>query len=127
MDKTHLEHRKFTLPKGYSVKSFVLRELDGKDEMDAARWADAKTGSADNNLNAMMDENLRVAIVQVNDVPVTQPYLAMDQWSSKTRKLLVAAWAKLNSVEEEELEGFIEAAEVYQSPAAEIVPEKKAG
>jgi len=111
MSKPHLIHRKFTLPNGCSIKSFVIRELDGHDELNAARWADAKTGSADNKVNALMDENLRVSLVEVNGKAVQQPFVEMDKWSSKTRRFLLEAWGQLNAAQEDEMAAFLAAAE----------------
>ena len=107
MKKEHLLHRRFELPDGCSVRSFMVRELDGHDEIEAGRWADAKTGSADNQVVNLMDENLRIAIVEVDDQPIEQPYLTMDKWSSKTRRFLIEAWGALNSVKEDEMAAFL--------------------
>ncbi len=127
MRKEHLLHRRFQLPKGCTVKSFVIRELDGHDELLASRWADAKTGSADNKTNALMDENLRVAIVEINGKEVIQPYLDMDKWSSKTRRFLLEAWGRLNAAPEDELAAFLATAEdvqVIDPPATEMTLEE---
>ena len=121
--KAHLRHRKYTLPKGHSVASFVIRELDGHDELEAARWIQAR-GSADNSDVIALNESLRISIVAVDGSSVQQPYLDMDKWSASTRRLLVEAWSKLNSLPDSEIADFLDAAEdltMDQAPAAEIV------
>ena len=107
--KEHLVHRQFTLPEGYSVKSFTLREIDGHDEKESARML-AALGTADDFSMAMLEANLRVSIVSVDGSPVQQPYNATAKWSSKTRRLLMEAWGTLNSVPDDDLATFLGAA-----------------
>ena len=114
--KEHLVHREFKLPEGYSVNSFVVREIDGHDEKEAARVV-AAIGTADDLSMAVMEANLRVAIVAVNGQPVQQPYTDLSKWSSKTRRMLLEAWNQLNNVPDEDLAVFLAAAEPVQ-PAA---------
>lgn len=125
LKKPHLIHRKFKLPKGCSVESFVIREIDGKDELESGRWVAAKGAGVDDPGMAMAEERMRVAIVAVNDQPVEQPYMAMNKWSTKTRTFLLNAWTSLNMVEEDELAVFLGAAEDLSpsTPAAEGVQE----
>lgn len=116
--KEHLVHREFKLPKGYSVESFVIREIDGHDEKEAARLV-AALGTADDLSMAVYEGNLRVSIVDVNGEAVEQPYMELSKWSTKTRKMLMVAWNELNGVPDEELAAFLGAA----VPAEPVVPE----
>lgn len=126
-DKKHLIHKRFVFPKGCSVKEMVIREIDGKDELQAARFASAKVGSADSLSAAVMDENLRVSVVSVDGKKVQQPYMGMDSWSTKTRRLLVEAWATLNSVEDEAVADFLSSSEVLveESPEVQEISEEQ--
>lgn len=108
--KAHLIHKRFVLPPGCSVESFVVREIDGHDEREAGRWLVARGEGVEDARLAMMDENLRVSIYAVNDVPVEQPYLGMDLWSTKTRRFLIEAFGLLNGVEDKEVSDFLAAA-----------------
>lgn len=116
--KEHLIHRRFDLPEGYSVKSFVIREIDGHDEKEAARML-AAVGTADDLSMAMLEANLRVSIVSVDGQEVQQPYMGLSKWSSKTRRLLLEAWNQLNNVPDDELAAFLGAAEVSPTVASE--------
>lgn len=109
--KPHLVHKKFTLPEGHPIKTIVMREIDGKDELEAARWASAKKSSVDQEWSAMLMEQVRCAIVAVDDKNAEMPFVDFDQWPVKTRRLVVAAWTQLNVVEEEDSKNFLESAE----------------
>lgn len=129
MDKPHLIHKKFTLPKGCSINSFTMREIDGKDELEAARLLQARGSTAENFQVAALEENLRISIYAVNGKKVEQPYFAMNNWSAKTRRFALEAWTLLNGVEEEDLAVFLGAAEDVdlrkEAPAAEeLSPEE---
>ena len=128
MTKPHLIHKKFDLPKGCTVESFVMREIDGADERDAGRWIAARGSSTDDVRLAIMDEQLRISLVAVNGKAVEQPYMGMDKWSSKTRRFLIEAFNILNGVEDDELAVFLgTAAELTESdqPSAEILSEQE--
>lgn len=100
---------------GSALKSFTLRETDGKDEEYAAQRAKAKGGDA-----TTTEELIRVSIVAVNGSPVQQPYEALGKWNSRARGLLVAAWRNLNTISDKEESDFLAGAEDL-APAA---PEK---
>lgn len=122
--KAHLRHRKYTLPEGYSIKNLVIRELDGNDELEAARRIKMRGGSADDANVLALNENLRISVVAVNDIAVDQPYHDMDTWSSNTRRFLIEAWSDLNSLPDDHVKDFLEAAEdltLDQAPAAQVV------
>lgn len=95
------------------LTSFTLRETDGKDEAYAAQRAKAKGGDANTT-----EELIRVCIVEVNDMPVEQPYEAMSLWSSRARALLVSAWRDLNAISEKEDADFLAGAEDQDESAA---------
>jgi len=88
-----------------TITSFTLREVDGQDEEIAAAAAKARGGNV-----SSAEELIRLSIVEVNDQPVKQPYLAFDTWNSRARALALRAWASLNSVTEDETEAFLNAA-----------------
>lgn len=127
--KPHLLHKEFTLPKGCSVESFVMREIDGQDERDAGRWLAARGSSVEDPRLALMDEQLRVSIVAVNGKGVDQPFQGMDKWSSKTRRFVLEAFGLLNAVEDDELAVFLGAAtELNQNndqPEAAVLSENE--
>lgn len=89
------------------LKSFVLREIDGTDEELASQWAKSKGGSATTG-----EESVRLAIVEVNGERVKQPYLAFDTWNSRARNFALVAFRSLNGTTEEEVDGFLAAAEL---------------
>jgi hypothetical protein len=131
MDKPHLIHKKFSLPKGCSVESFTIREIDGKDELDASRILQARGSSAENWQVAAFEENLRISIYAVDGNKVEQPYYNMNKWSSRTRRYLAEAWNLLNGIEDDALAVFLGAAEDLSLkrdlPAAEELTEEEAG
>ena len=108
-NKAHLLSRTFTLPKGYSVESFTVREIDGHDEKEASKML-AALGTTDDFAIAMLEASLQISIVEVNGEVVQQPYYEIGKWSSKTRRLLLEAWHSLNSVPDDELAVFLGAA-----------------
>lgn len=118
LDKPHLVHKKFTLPKGCSVESFVIREIDGKDELEASRWVSAKATGADDEAALMVEERVRVSVFSVNGQRVEQPYTGLNKWSTKTRNLLLQAWMSLNTVPDDDVAVFLGAAEDLTATAA---------
>ncbi len=118
-DKSHLLHKQWTLPAGLAVRSFVMRELDSRDEMEAARWADQRKGSAGGlhlQIKLRQHESMRHSLVMVNGEPVNVdgvPYMAFDEWSSKTMSYVLVAYGELNGVEDDDVEDFKQGATVY--------------
>lgn len=126
--KEHLLHKRFQLPKGCSVDSFVMREIDGEDEREAGRWIAARGSSVDDPRNAILEEQLRISLVGVDDKAVEQPYTGMNNWSSKTRRFLLEAFGLLNGVEDDELAVFLGAATEMNrasQPQAEVMSEEE--
>jgi len=122
--KDKLIHKLFELPEGCSVKSFVVREIDGADEREAGRWLAAAGSSVDDMGLAIMDEQLRISIVGVDGETVEQPYTGMDAWSAKTRRFLLEAFSLLNGVKDDEVAIFLGAAKDLNNsdqPAAEVL------
>jgi hypothetical protein len=111
--------RRWTLPKGCSVQSFVMRELDGHDDLEIARIVDVKmTDDEKSNVTKLFEmrrhEACRRSLVMVNDRPVNVdglPYEAFDGWSQRTQVFAFRAFNKLNEVTGDELGKFDEAAE----------------
>ncbi len=88
------------------LKSFHMREVDGRDEEVAANMAKNKGGSA-----SASEEMIRIAIVAVNGEPVQQPYLQFDVWNQRARSLALKAFNSLNGFTQEEGDVFLETAE----------------
>lgn len=103
---------------GFSCKEFVMRELSGEDELEAAKWADKRRSEADTGALAVMNseqrEAIRLSLVSVDGEPVGGdiPYMAIDKWNLRTMRLVRHAFNDLNGVGESDLEDFKEAAEV---------------
>jgi len=110
-----LIHRQFKLPSGCSCSSFVIRETTGVDEQQAAFRADAREGRT-----TVYAELVRLSIVKVNGEKVSQPFMELENWNSKTRALLRRAYDSINDLSEEEVEVFLQAGEeVTLEPATE--------
>lgn len=126
--KPHLVHKRWELPEGYSIKSFVMREMDGEDELEVGRWQSmisATDGGALKSLSLQVGQAL--VAVDGREVSHSEPCLLFDTWSSKTRSLVLNAWRELNEVREEDLAVFHAAAKPLnvQAPAAEILDEEE--
>jgi hypothetical protein len=76
-----------------------MRETCGIDEQKAASIVDSKQG-----LTALGAELIRLSIVAVNGQAVLQPYLAFDEWNTKTRNLVIGFYEELNTIPAAELE-----------------------
>lgn len=100
--KFDFEAKKIT---GVNIRSFVIRETNGADEMLAASIVEAK------GKGAMLTEELtRLAIVEVDGAPVVQPFGAIDTWNTKTRSFVSAAYKKINLPTVEESDDFLASA-----------------
>lgn len=110
--------KRYHLPDGCNCKSFVMRELRGTDEKQAAMLADKMSSSADGEagrLNQAMRESMRLSLVYVDGQRVNEngvPYLDMDKWTSKTMRLALEAYQELNGVEDDEIEDFRKGSEI---------------
>lgn len=112
--------KKFTLPTGCDCESFVVRELNGNDEIDAAVMADKSSSdlvkdSPIAQFGAERRESLRLSLVEVDGKPVPQPYLEMNHWSLKTLRVLMAAFNDLNGLDEDDLKNCLASAEVVSA------------
>jgi hypothetical protein len=89
------------------IFSFTIRSTDGEDEALASRTADARG-------TAMSEELIRLSITSYtteNGVKeIKQPFVAFDKWSTKARNFVVAAWKKLATPDEREIEDFFASA-----------------
>lgn len=98
-----LIHRKYTFPAGCSCHQAVIRETDGHDEKDAAKWADVRG-------TTITAELIRLAVVTVrwtdddaDDLVATeQPFMALDEWTTRTRELVMEAYQSINESPEAE-------------------------
>lgn len=98
--------------KGTSVKSLELRELDG----DASEAAAARVVQKDMTqvhgflLSRQHNEQLiSDAIIAVNGQPVITPYLEWKKWNLRTREFVIAAYNKINSTTQAEIDDFFKA------------------
>jgi len=112
--------KKWTLPKGCSVREIVLRELDVNDDIDVHVWVEKNTPAAGREglgqFSAQQREAMRLALVQVDGQPVNVagvPYLQMNQWSVRTLRFLQMAFVELNGATEEEMGDFKKAGELW--------------
>jgi hypothetical protein len=110
MRKPHLVRKKYTMPKGHCIESITMREIDGEDELEVGRFLAARGNATELASQVVLVENIRIAIDEVNGQPIEQPYMEMDKWPVKTRRLLMEAWVQLNGVDNDEVKNFLEAA-----------------
>lgn len=116
----HLLRKRYVLPDGLSCKEFVMRELDARDELEAAMWADKKTTTTGgNNMLSMMGaeqrEAMRLSFCEVDGHPVNIdgiPFVDFDRWTMKTMRFVTQAFNDLNGVDAKELKSFTAGAEV---------------
>jgi hypothetical protein len=84
-----------------SIKSFTIRETDGKDEDAAAIVARARGGTA-----TVMEELVKRAIMFVDGQPVNHtegvPFEAWDGWNSATRSFVTNAFQSVNGFMKED-------------------------
>jgi hypothetical protein len=100
------------------ITSFTIRTTDGTDETYAAKKAES-TG------NSMTEELIRFSLVSYTvagdtaapgeeptdrTIEVKQPFLAFDNWSTKARNFVVAAWKRLSTPNEVEIADFFASA-----------------
>ena len=99
---SQLVHRKFVFPSRCNARDIVLRETNGVDEQRAALQADAR-----GERTSIYQELVRLSIVEVDGEPATQPFLALEQWNSRTRALVQNAYQELNDLQDEEVAAFL--------------------
>jgi len=99
-------YKRWTLPAGHSVRSFVMRELDSSDDITAAIQADkfgpnAAFDRIETALQVIQRERVRLALVEVDGKRVNAdglPYRAFDKWSMRTARLAERAYLELNNI-----------------------------
>lgn len=117
--------KRFTLPKpkagrsAYNCKSFVMRELIGKDQHEAAMMADMRKRAVPDTAFAQAqlerDEAMRLSVVEVDGRPTNidgVPFIEMDNYNYQTLYLMRLAFNEMNGVGDEEAETFINGAEI---------------
>lgn len=117
--KPHLERRRWTLPPGLDCKTFVMREIDAKDEQEAARMAESRMDPGKRTdikllFDAEQRERQRISLEEVDGNPVNTdaPFFGMDKWTSKTMLCVTDAFSTLNSIPEDELKKFRESSQL---------------
>jgi hypothetical protein len=92
---------------GKKLKAFTIRTTDGEDETYSAKRAEAKGTN-------LSEELIRFSIVSYENEDgvkeAKQPFESFDKWSTKARNFCVAAWKKLSSPDEKEIEDFFKSA-----------------
>lgn len=123
--------RMWKFPENASVAAVVLREIDGHDELEAARMARTKQALTEAEAVAhLTEEQIRLAIVAVQPrggdrpVEVKQPYEDFDTWSTVTRMLTHSAFSELNEISRQDMAAFHASAEewVETAPASNETP-----
>lgn len=92
-------------PRRVDISSITMRETNGDDERLAGANAEAKGDKEQVGV-----ELVRLAVVKVNGVKVSQPYNAMDSWNERTRKFALWAYNEINGTTLEEKEAFLSSA-----------------
>lgn len=117
--------KRWTLPKGCSIREFSMRELDVNDDIDVHVWVEKNTPSASleptmGAFSAQTREAMRLALVTVDGEKVNVagvPYLQMNQWSLKTLRFVQMAFTELNGATEDEMADFKAAGELVVEEA----------
>ena len=109
-----LNMARYELPKGHSCLSFTMRELTGRDEIEAGRLALATASEADRDNAVMLNfaeqrEMMRLSLVEVDGEPVgiDTPFMDMDDWSMKTMVFVRKAFNEMNRVDGDDLKNFV--------------------
>lgn len=88
---------------GTAVLAVTIRTTDGKDESYASKQADARG-------TTMTEELIRFSVVSYETAEgvktASQPFIGFDDWSTKLRNFVVAAWKRLATPDDEELTLF---------------------
>lgn len=108
-----LVHKRYKLPERCNVAEVLMRETNGIDEQRAAMQADAR-----GDRSSVYLELIRLSIVEVDGMPVAQPYNAMEEWTSRTRAFIRAFYEDLNDVQTEEVAASRAAGEAVAVPSA---------
>lgn len=124
------ERRYHDLPKNASCREFVIRELDGTDDLTVGMWVDRKvTDVIANNAVALMDlrkhEAMRCSLVSVDGKEVNLhnvPYAAMDTWTQRTLTALATAFHRLNGLEADELKNLLAEDEPSDASLPSLAP-----
>lgn len=128
--------KRYRLPAYCDCREVIMRELDGKDELEAAIWADKHKSSAAADspfaeLQADHREAMRLSLVQVDGVAVNVggvPFMAMNDWSLRTMRMISAFFADLNGVDPGELKNAVAAGEIITGgPIEEPEPAEVGG
>lgn len=92
---------------GKKILAFTIRTTSGEDEAYASKRAEAKD-------TGMSEELIRCSLLSYETEegiqPIKQPFESFDKWSTKARNFVVAAWKKLSTPDEKEIEDFFASA-----------------
>lgn len=113
-----MRSRRFTFPDGCSIREVVVREINGLDQRKAFKMAEVTGGT---NLE-VMEEMVRLAIVEVDGQAVTQPYTEVSSWNSRTLQLLTLAFNELNQATDSEAAAFLAAGKECEAEPRQSQP-----
>lgn len=114
--------------KGRPVRSVVVRELDGSDELQAALWLEQNAPATALETQAGMlaaeqRELIRMSLVEVNDEEVNLdgvPWMGMDQWTIKTFRVVRMYYVDVNAVDDMEIRKSLAGAVVVSGAAPAV-------
>ncbi len=107
-----LVHKTFKFPEGCNAKTITMRETSGIDEQSAAMEADAR-----GERTTIYQELVRISVVEVDGAKVTQPFVELNSWNSKTRHLVNMAYQAMNDIKEDDVKTFLKSAGDQNAPA----------
>jgi hypothetical protein len=106
--------RRYALPPGCSVRTFVMRQLTGIEDLEAAIMADKTAPAAAREsmgaaITVEQREKVRMALVEVDGKRVNgdTPYMALDHWNVRTIRFAERAYIELNGIQPEAMEDFL--------------------
>lgn len=113
--------KRYPMPKRCDCREFVMRELDGNDEIEISLWVERKMSAHPSRENPLAwttvqrNEEMKRALMEVDGKAVNVdgvPFDEMDEWSERTKKFMRMAFDELNGLEAGEVEKFKAGAQV---------------
>lgn len=107
--------KRYTMPKGSPASTVTMRELSGRDELEAAKAADALTPQK--TVEALTDaerrEAVRISLVEIDGKAIDHavPLFEIDEWPRRARKALEAFFADLNGINRSDVDKCTASAE----------------
>lgn len=120
-----MELQQVTFPASKGVKDFksiTIREVNGEDELEAAKVAAAKDlQSGGKEKHPVFTELLRRSIVEVNGKPVggIVPFDEFDSWRVASRNAVSRFYEVLNGLDDDDLKACVAAAMAATEPKSQ--------